>query len=217
MTTFFYSLVALAMVSFIFGAYLLFHHEKPQFLVTKDFIRIPHHLTADELGVLEGGLPGLFQILVIANRIEDPAGKLDKAVVSNLKKGIPYIFLISQSEAEQEIDGYFKIFEKYAELANPDRPTADLVKIKKLDMDWNDYPYVFYFLRGPSREAVVAYQGTQIKEGIADDYRHIDGHVVAAILTTTLFKAKDIEPAIKPRHNPTAISEDEDITDTTTV
>lgn len=210
MTVLYIAVVILAIAAVITGVRLLLEDRKVGFRVTKDFVQLPHKVTAHELGMLEAGLPGLYQVLVIAHRIEDPIGQLGNAVVSNLRKKIPYVFLLSQSQAEKEIDGYFKIFEHYAGLANPDRPTSELVKIKKLDMEWDDYPYVLYFIRGTRHEAVVAYEGTQENEGIADEYCHVDGHMVAAVLSKTLLNAKDIDTPVSAHHEPTTSLYNED-------
>jgi hypothetical protein len=211
------TIVVLSIGAGFLGVRLLLEDRRRGFRASKDFVQLPHKVTADELGALEEGLPGLYQVLVIAHRIEDPVGKLGNAVVSNLRNNIPYTFLLSQSQAENELGGYFGIFQRYAELANPDRPASDFVKIKKLNMEWNDYPYVLYYIRGSKREAVVAYEGTQPNEGIADEYRHVDGHIVAAVLTKTLLSAEEIATPVSAHHEPETSRYSDDVAATETI
>lgn len=162
---------------------------------------MPHTVSDKELGEIEGGLPELKRVHIICHTIEDPAGKLDTAVVGNLKKSIPYTFLISPSKARDEAEGYFQIFTKYAELAAPDVPTEQLVSIRRLDQEWLTFPYIFYTIERGNRKYVISYRGTQKNEGIAERYELMDGHESAAILTEALSNATSLEEELRPRNS----------------
>ena len=68
------------------------------------------------LGRIEGSLPDLKRVIVIADQIEDPEDELRRAVKHNFQKGVHYLFLISKSRAPQELDRYVKIFMTLAEI-----------------------------------------------------------------------------------------------------
>lgn len=188
-----------AVTAFAVGVVILLRRNAPRcFSVSRTELILPHDITADELGNIEGGLPGLESILIVCNRIEDPAGKLDKAVTKNFKLGIPYTFLISPSHVEDAVHGYFQIFEKYAELEAPDTITEKLLSIRRLDSEWEGYPAIFYHISINKKRMVIAYRGTQAKEGIADRYELLDGHETAAILTAALTNATSLEEELHP-------------------
>ena len=184
------------------AAVILVRRSLPKpFSVCGSRLVLPHSISADELGQIEGGLPGLKAINVVCHYIEDPAGKLANAVVRNLKAGVTYTFLISPSRATDEANGYYQIFQKYAELASPDTPTEQLISIRRLDREWSGFPCIFYTLEIASKSLVIAYRGTQMNEGIADHYELMDGHETAGALTAALNNASSVEeslPAPKP-------------------
>lgn len=198
MMTFLYVIWAItATIAVIVAVMILRRRSSARpFKIDKDRLILPHNITAEELGIIEGGLPGLKSINVICHYIEDPAGKLDAAVVRNLKAGIPYTFLISPSRAEDEVFGYYQIFQKYAELASADTPTEQLVSIRRLDSEWTEFPCIFYSIIAGTRRFVIAYRGTQMNEGIADRYELMDGHETAGVLTAALRNATSIEEAL---------------------
>lgn len=134
-------------------------------------------VSVHELGIIEGSLPSLRQVLVVADHVEPPTDELRKAVEANFKRGVKYVFLISKSNADEEVSGYFGIFLAIAGMVqarqHTKKPITDFVEIKKLAHNWLDYPIIFYEVgSGPSGEdsSWFAYEGTDRKNGIADFY-----------------------------------------------
>ena len=129
-------------------------------------------LSVKELGKLEGSIENLSEIIIIADRIEEPTNELYLSVKENLKKGVKYTFLISGSKYDSELNSYIKIFQAIAEVIKRKFNTADLIEIHPISFDWNNYPYIFYryieSLSGSPK--IFAYMGTQLKEGIAEEY-----------------------------------------------
>lgn len=100
----------------------------------------PKYVTLDQLGSLEGSVPNLVRVMVVADRIEKPEGSLGQAVEDNFAKNVKYLFLISSSTAATEKNKYFKVFEAYQRIQNP---REQLLDIKALPFEWDDYPIIF--------------------------------------------------------------------------
>ena len=138
-------------------------------------------LSVEDLGKLESDSGELSEVLIFARLIENPSGSLAKAVENNLSKGVKYSFLVSNSNAKEEINSYYKIFKALAEIVSAKNGrkiiSNDMVSIKRLPYDWPDVPYIFYTYRkkiGEEKiEEVVAYRGNQKGEGIADFYEKL--------------------------------------------
>ena len=160
-------------------------------VVSYILIRYPHLalrnvLNVNALGQLEGSLTDLQQVLVVADHVEDPRDELRRAVERNLKRGVKYQFLVSQSKAQQELKGYYRIFEVLAQIVSSRSVQAgDLVTIQQLPYDWVEVPYVFYQVQDrslPSGIRYIAIRGNQRREGIADFYTFVESdyaHMVA--------------------------------------
>lgn len=146
-------------------------------------LRYPHRglkniLDVHEFGKLEGGLEGLIEVIVVADHIEDPVDELRKAVKLNFERGVVYHFLISKDRAQDELDGYYRIFEALALIISKKlkHSVEDLVKIEQLSFDWNEVPYVFYKIINPQQTPNIRYislRGNQKREGIADYYSYV--------------------------------------------
>ena len=134
-------------------------------------------LSVHALGRLEGSLPNLKSVVVVAHYVEAPNDELRRAVETNLIRGVKYRFLISKSNAERELHGYIEVFLAIARVVsarvNLPGSTEDLVEIRQLSYDWEDVPYIFYEMGvGGNRQdsTWIAYEGTQKRNGIADQY-----------------------------------------------
>jgi hypothetical protein len=143
------------------------------------------------LGEYEAQLPILRRVVVVCHGIEDPKDALREAVKGNFARGVQYLFLVSKSRANKELERGFRIFEVLARFACDEgaKPVdmATLLDIKSLPYEWDDTPYIFYELDEPDRpdvRRVVAVRGNQIKEGIAAAYT-----VVAPRSAKTILRA----------------------------
>lgn len=147
----------------------------------------PLFFTVEELGRIEGTLPNLVRVLVVANKIEKPEGELGRAVESNFSRGVRYLFLISSSKAASEKLGYYKLFEAYAEIRGSAKDTLD---IKALPFEWDDYPIIFYQTRDDTGVlASIAFRGTELLEGIANYYERVPAAYAHTIATSLLADA----------------------------
>jgi hypothetical protein len=135
---------------------------------------LPNLFSYHKLGSIEGNLPDLQRVIVVAHSIEDPQNELREAVKKNFSKGIRYLFLVSKSTAQDELQGYYKIFRTLAEIVTKSGP--NLVDIQELPYDWPSFPYVLYETRpaDSSEPNFLVFRGSQKKEGIADYYSPVD-------------------------------------------
>lgn len=151
-------------------------------------------LSVKRLGILEGTFDKLSQVIVIADHVNAPSDELQRAVEQNLSRGVKYLFLVSHSKAEEELAGYYKIFDALSVIVNQRSGNStnahDLVTIQKLPYDWVEVPHIFYQLLATDRcdgVRYVAVRGNQLHEGIADFYTYIEpayAHMIArAILS----------------------------------
>lgn len=142
------------------------------------------HLTVAELGELEGNIPNLKEVIILADRIEEPNGRLFDAVKKNFANDVKYTFLISKSKFPSERKRFYPIFEALAKSFNKAKSdTPKLITMKPLQLEWDDFPYVFYrTIDEAGSFKTFAYMGTQVKEGIADDYELIPPTVAGKIV-----------------------------------
>jgi hypothetical protein len=155
----------------------------------------PRFLTRDKWAEFEANLPKLKQVIVVSDVVDEPADGLRRAVMSNFARGVRYSFLISNSKADQELNGYIRIFRAIATIAIRDfklrkRP-EELALILALPDDWNNPPFVFYRTEEevPSPEGLktqhrtIAFRGDKTNVGIADRYEALDPVVGDALAT----------------------------------
>jgi hypothetical protein len=146
------------------------------------------------LGLVEGNLDSLSQVIVVADHVEAPSDELQRAVEKNFSRGVQYQFLVSQSKAEEALVGYYRIFETLATIVSERSGkivnARNLVTIQQLPYDWVEIPYVFYRISPSDRlddVRYVAVRGNQRREGIAEFYTYLDpeyAHMIArAILS----------------------------------
>jgi len=142
------------------------------------------HLTVNELGELEANIPNLKEVVILADRIEEPTGRLFDAVKKNFTSNVKYTFLISKSKYAAERKRFYPIFEALAKSINKNKNgNQKLISMKALQLEWDDYPYVFYRTGDEATSfKTFAYMGTQNKEGIADNYELIPPTVAGKIV-----------------------------------
>ena len=151
----------------------------------------PRYVTLEQLGSLEGSVPNLVRVMVVADKIEKPEGSLSKAVEGNFAKNVEYLFLISASTAASEKKGYFQIFKAYQQIKNPG---TRLLDIKALPFEWDDYPIIFYQYRDKNQPATVAFRGSDVKKGITKFYERVPAEYAHTIATSLLADApKDVD------------------------
>lgn len=147
-------------------------------------------ISVHQVGLIEGNINDLVQVIVAAHQVERPTNALYAAVERNFERGVQYTFLISRSRAEQEIDGYYRIFRAIAHIVisrtRSSFKVEDLVTIRRLSFDWRDTPYIFYQAKATNGQlATVALRGSQKYEGIAESYQRLPqelAHTIALAL-----------------------------------
>lgn len=133
---------------------------------------IPINANDKFLGKVEGNNNMLKEVVVVAHQIEEPNGGLLESVKSNFRKKVIYRFIISHSSYEEEKEKYIRVFQGYAQAESPEGTNYDsLVKLHKMNDAWSDVPYIFYRCEsGGEKEFIFGYRGSQLNEGIADNY-----------------------------------------------
>ncbi len=160
--------------------------------------RLSNFISLKDIGVFERDLKNLKQVIVVASKVEKPSSTLAEAVEDNFIEGVKYLFLVSKSSAEKELNGYYLIFEALAKIASNkvDRKinVKELVEIKKLEYDWLDFPLIIYqFESGENAKAriSIAFKGNQKGEGIADYYERLDPRHSESFINSLLANASN--------------------------
>jgi hypothetical protein len=128
-----------------------------------------------DLGLLEGSISSLEEIIIISDVIEEPTESLYKSVVSNLKRNVKYKFIVSKSKYDTERNKYFQIFKAIAKSNN----LTNSVMISSLEIEWNNFPCIFYKL---TNGYVFAFMGNEQKEGIAEGYDFVGPQLAKSLL-----------------------------------
>lgn len=162
-----------------------------------NYDKLARFLPVARLSVIEKDLVNLRTVIVVADRVERPTGALEDAVEDNFGENVKYLFLVSKKRAENELSGYFLIFEALAKkaIAKMDEPVhiSDLVEIRNLTYDWPDVPYIFYQHESTDGELLTAaFRGNQKGEGIADAYEQLTDSHSLAIASALLAEAPEI-------------------------
>ena len=178
----------LAVLMFGIAAYVFYY-------TTTHHTQIARFISVKKMGLIERDFPNLKQVIVVADNVEKPSGTLGDAVEDNFREKVKYLFLVSKSRADRELNGYFLMFEALAKKAIAEMDGSimlrDLVEIRRLSYDWPDVPYIFYqYAIGDSDERLTtAFRGNQKKEGIADAYEHLAAAHSQAIALALLAEA----------------------------
>ncbi len=151
-------------------------------------------VTVHKLGEIEGKIKGLVRVIVAAHHVEDPKNALRQAVKKNLESNVEYRFLVSNSHAESEVDGWVRTFLSIAHVvlkqAGSELKPADLVRISKLDYDWRDTPYVFYQTETSNgKMSTIAFRGDQTDDGISKRYTRLPGWLAYSMALAILSDA----------------------------
>ena len=150
-------------------------------------------LKREKLATLEANFTNLVRVMVVAKEIEKPEGELADAVERNFKNGVKYLFLISKSNVNKELEKYYHIFAAYQKINNPNEP---LLNIKALPFDWNYCPIVFYQCDNEDK-LHSAYRGSEV-EGIAEYYERLPDEYAHTIAQSLLADAPE---DVYPRRN----------------
>ncbi len=157
---------------------------------------IARFISAGELGIFEKDLPNLKQVIVLANKVERPNDRLAEAVEDNFGEKVSYLFLVSNSKADEEVSGYYLIFEALAKKVAAEKKDSsisvnELVTIKQLPYDWDDVPYIFYqyTVDGSSNRYTIAFRGNEKREGIAEYYEKLSPSRSSTLVSALLSEA----------------------------
>jgi hypothetical protein len=177
-------------------------------IISKDGSKFasPKVLTYENWANFERQVPNLVQVIVLADTVEQPVNGLQKAVLENFKRGVNYCFIVSSSNAESELHGFYSLFEKLAEIAihkfKVNATTKDLVAILSLPDEWKNVPYVFYRMRdtsaGVNQIRTIAFRGDTEGKGIANRYIAVDHDSAEALVKLLMGKPPEkIETVVK--------------------
>jgi hypothetical protein len=177
---------ALALVIAIYTAWML--SQQPHRRATLD-IDLPSGIPVSEIGFVERDLVNLQSVTVVADKVERPTTMLQEAVEHNFRRGVKYLFLVSSDHADQQVDGYYRLFEALAQIVlnkqgvGIKQDVRALVDIQQLPYDWNDFPYIFYEIKVASGHTkTLAFRGDQVHKGIAHHNCRVDpasAHTIA--------------------------------------
>ncbi len=178
------------------------------YYVIRNRDNISKFVSVRKLGVFERDLEGLIQVVVLAHRIEDPVNTFGEAVEDNFEEGVKYLFLVSSSASEEDLENDLLVFKEIAKRASnkskKEIKAGELVQMKKLPYEWHEVPYIFYqFQKEDSLDQddnryTLAYRGNQKGEGIADFYEKLSASQSHALLTAILHEApKEISNNLK--------------------
>jgi hypothetical protein len=148
---------------------------------------LPSDISVNELGKIESSIRDLCDVFVPCHQVERPHGLLLEAVESNMKRGVRYTFLVSQSRYSSEKDRYFRIFQAIAEMVVKEiggiSSLENLIRIRPLRGEWLNYPYVFYKTKKDINdlEATIVYRGTEEQRGICKAYKLVDSEIAPTI------------------------------------
>lgn len=163
-------------------------------------------INVNQLAKIEGLLEGLEQVIVVAHQIEEPLDGLRTAVAQNLSRGVRYDFLISQSNARSAMAQNYRHFLLLAEKATTKwqksiRP-SDLIRIRELSCEWDDYPVIFFKMNTGDGVKTIAFRGRQEKEGIADNYLYLPPSIARMLVRAIMSGApRSINRSIRPMLN----------------
>src|SRR5436309_1658612 len=152
-------------------------------------VDLPTGISVKDIGFIERDLENLKMVIVIADKVERPTSQLSDAVEYNFSRGVKYLFLVSADRAQKELQAYITLFEAFARLELNKRPPGasqdikDLIEIKQLPYNWDDYPYIFYQVQLPNgKTKTLAFRSDELHEGIANHYGRVDpiyAHTIA--------------------------------------
>ncbi|MBF0283408.1 MAG: hypothetical protein HQL51_03020 [Magnetococcales bacterium] len=150
--------------------------------------RVPLLISQDRLGEIERGITGLKRVIVLLKSIEASGGtpkNLRNAVISNLARGVDYIFLCEkQNMAEAK---YAELANKYCEivrLENVGNDDVGVIDVVYYEKEWDQVPYIYYEIEDDNGgRYVYVYMGNVAGSGISKSYRLVqDVHSSIAIL-----------------------------------
>ena len=151
-------------------------------------------LSDDEVGLIERDIENLKEVIVLADRIEEPTrtGLIRAALLDNFMDGVRYTFIISPESYETTSDKFYEYYRALIKVAAATQGAVissdeDLCHILPLRFERQDYPYIFYKFQGLGHgDEVIAFRGDEIGRGIANEYRRLEPEVAYSVLTMAL-------------------------------
>lgn len=160
----------------------------------------------EQLAKYESGFKNLSQIIIACHEVQDPIGTpFGQAVKENFEKGIGYTFLVSNSRYKDQVNLYFNIYKEIAKLVQKQQnfiiKVENLVRIKRLQIEWDFYPYIFYKLREDEnkKEKTFVYRGDDKKKGICSEYYRLDIKVAPVVYELLNYSVVDWEKEDKQK------------------
>jgi len=167
-------------------------------------------LSVEELALVEKHVPNLRTVVILCHRVDEPNSGLAKAVLDNFQQGAAYTFFVSPEEAQNE--DLLRYQEWFGHLFHTARGMApsrgenaiirtrkfeDVFAIKRLPLNWDNVPYVFYSFAADSGEiATISFKGTQAGVGISDRYDRVSATEARAIIDLCSSASAAFSPAM---------------------
>lgn len=155
-------------------------------------------LSDDEVGLIERDIEYLEDVIVLADRIEEPTltGLIRAALLDNFMEGVRYTFIISPENYETTSERFYEYYRALIKVAAGTQGAKisgdeDLCHILSFRFERQDYPYIFYKFQGLGHgDEVIAFRGDEIGRGIANEYRRLEPEVAYSVLTMALHATK---------------------------
>jgi hypothetical protein len=167
-------------------------------------------LTVEELALVEKYVPRLRSVVIMCHRVDQPNPSLAKAVLDNFQQGAEYTFFVSPGGAhDKDLADYRDWFSHIFAVADKAAPTAgenstirsrtfeDVFSIKRLPLEWNNVPYVFYsFENDNGNLSTIAFRGTEMGVGISPWYDRMPPVAARALIDLASAASAEFSPAI---------------------
>lgn len=167
--------------------------------------------TKDEIGDIERCIPNLKKVIVISSIVERPSKSLLDAVFDNFQQGVEYTFLVSENgNSDAELAGYRDWFLSIYNSAKGAAPLegenstissvefANLFSVRKLNIEWNSVPYIFYVYAENSETNILSLRGSSAGSGISTMYFRVNPYDAAAIIELSRSASRLIFDGINP-------------------
>jgi hypothetical protein len=167
--------------------------------------------TKSEVGDIERCIPCLQKVIIISSKVENPSKSLLDAVFDNFQQGVEYIFLVSSNgNSDIELSEYRDWFQSIYTSAKGIAPETGinskilnleftaLFSVRKLNVDWDSVPYIFYVFSEDDETSVLALRGGDAGSGISTMYFRVHPHDAAAIIELSQSASSAIFEGIDP-------------------
>lgn len=167
--------------------------------------------TKNEVGDIERCIPSLQKVIIISSIVENPSKSLLDAVFDNFQQGVKYIFLVSMNgSSDSELSEYRNWFKSIYTSARGIAPATgensrilsvdftELFSVRKLNVDWDSVPYIFYVYADVDETNVLALRGGDEGSGISTMYFRVHPHDAAAIIELSQSASRSVFEGIAP-------------------